>query len=381
MNQTATYTNGLPYRRIQPRLSFPSSPCNVLRTCHANGVVSCLGGQCPLSPSLPSVRSLTEQNPADRITFWRQTKDALKKQGYQLSTLRVYRQVLRSFRTFISEHTGSNSPQSVSRKLMHDFLWKLTNDECSWSWVSTNISVIRTAFDKLSGQSITLGIRSPKRRHNLSDILSENEVQKMLACAPRARDKLLIGLMYGCGLKVSEVVALRWADMAPDEISIRGHRARLIPMPACYKDLIITAKQRCDASDYIFRGKAEGTHLSTRTVERIVKKAASDAKILKMVCCMTLRHSYAVACLKAGENLLQIQLNLGQQHLETTEKYLSYLPAHNIQSAVHPFNHASQIDTTEIDLPFQCEDEKSALYAFFHNLPNYLLLKNLRKTG
>ena len=381
MNQTATYTNGLPYRRIQPRLSFPSSPCNVLRACHANGVVSCPGRQSRPSLSLPSVRSLTEQNPADWTTFWRQTKNALIKQGYQLSTLKVYRQVLRSFRTFISEHTGSNSPQSVSRKLMHDFLWKLTNDECSWSWVSTNISVIRTAFDKLSIRSITLGIRSPKRRHNLSDILSENEVQKMLACAPRARDKLLIGLMYGCGLKVSEVVALRWADMAPDEISIRGHRARLIPMPACYKDLIITAKQRCDASDYIFRGKAEGTHLSTRTVERIVKKSASDAKILKIVCCMTLRHSYAVACLKAGENLLQIQLNLGQQHLETTEKYLCYLPAHNIQSAVHPFNHASQIDTTELDLPFPSESDKSSLFTFFRDIPNRLLLTRQKKAG
>lgn len=317
--------------------------------------------------------------------FWEEIKRALRKEGYQLSTLKTYRQVLRSFRTFIKEHARSNSPRSATRKLMNDFLWQLTRQECSWSWISTNISVIRTSFDKLGNRDITSGIRSPKRRYPLSDILSGQDIAKMISVAPRPRDKLLIGLMYGTGMKVGEIAALRWQDIEDGVINVSGPRARQLPLPEGYIPLMEQGKELCGAGEYIFRGRAEGSHLSTRTIERIIKKAASDAEILKVVCCMTLRHSYAVACLKSGVNLLQLQLDLGQKHLETTEEYLRYIPGSTPDSmwveTSHPTTLLQGIDISELNLPFPAEDDAFTLYAFLSSLPSKLLFRISRKPG
>ena len=89
-----------------------------------------------------------------------------------------------------------------------------------------NISVLRTVFDKLGGQELMEGIRTPKRGWQLPVILSESEVAQVLGAAPTLRDQLLLGLMYGCLLKVGEACSLRWGDfdVAAGAVRVRGVR-------------------------------------------------------------------------------------------------------------------------------------------------------------
>ncbi len=76
-----------------------------------------------------------------------------------------------------------------------------------------NIPVLRSVFDKLGGLSIACHFVTPKRPLPLPEILSSNEVRRVLAAAPSTRNQLLLGLLYGCGLKVSEACRLKWADV------------------------------------------------------------------------------------------------------------------------------------------------------------------------
>ena len=80
-----------------------------------------------------------------------------------------------------------------------------------------NGSTNGSAFDKMCGCALTLGLESPRRPKRLPVVLSQEEIMRLLEAAPSLRDKLLLGLMYATGARVSEAVRLRWRDFDFDE--------------------------------------------------------------------------------------------------------------------------------------------------------------------
>ena len=130
--------------------------------------------------------------------FWKIVQDELRQSRYGTSTLKVYRQVLRSLKR------TCRHPAEITEQYAEEYIDTLVDNHCSWAWVSLSISVLRTVFDKLGGRSVTKTMRTPKRPLHLPTILSRNEVGRTLSSAPTIRDRLLLGLMYGCGLKVIE---------------------------------------------------------------------------------------------------------------------------------------------------------------------------------
>ena len=81
----------------------------------------------------------------------------------------------------------------------HQFLYKLSDQHASGSWLSVNISVLRTAFDKLGGLYTTADLSTPKRPRHFSEVVSANDVSRMLAVSATIRDRLLIGRSTGAG--------------------------------------------------------------------------------------------------------------------------------------------------------------------------------------
>jgi hypothetical protein len=110
---------------------------------------------------------------------------------------------------------------------------------------------------------------------------------------------------------------------------------------------------QCAPIDFVFAGRSANTHLSVRTIDRIVHTTAQFADILKPVTAMTLRHSYAVHQLQAGINIREIQQRLGLQSLETMMRYLDCIPK-VVQSPFDSFNDLiiPDLPTDDIQLPF-----------------------------
>jgi site-specific recombinase XerD len=193
---------------------------------------------------------------------------------------------------------------------------------------------------------------TPKRPRRLYDILEPDEVGQLLQAAGSTRDRLAILLLYGCGLKTSELCALRWidVDIAGRTVHVRfagGARTRKILLPANAIPLLDAESFYRQSGDPVFAGLSRrsicvkpdrsrpkpakpdvlaGSPVSTRTVERIVRHAAVAACLTtKEVNCRILRRSYAVQCLRDGMDVEKLRDSLGHLHVDSTLVYCRYL--------------------------------------------------------
>jgi len=161
----------------------------------------------------------------------------------------------------------------------------------------------------------------------LPKYLKEDKVRRLLNAPNRdkLRDRIILRILYRCGLRVSELTSLKIRDINFSEgmITVRGGKGdkdRIVPIDDDTLDLIqIYIKDR-EEGVLILSQRDEP--ISTRQVERIVKKYAKKADIKKNVYPHMLRHSFAVHSLKSGMNLRSVQKILGHSSLTTTQIYL-----------------------------------------------------------
>ena len=272
--------------------------------------------------------------------FWAHIQAQLKHEGYRAGTRRAYRNVLRGFRA----HSQCR-PAEVTRRHIRDYLHHLGNRRLSTYWIGTNIAVLRTVFDRFCGAELTAGIRGPRHPLRIPHVVSPEEMRAVLDAAESLRDRLLMGLMYGCGMKVGEACRLCWRDIDVDTsvIKVRDdvhHRDRSLRIPRALLPVLKEGVQSCPPGAFVFLGRRTGTHLSVRMAEYIVHRVARSSGIGVPVTSMTLRHCFAVHSLQAGAsghsgartgaNIRELQEALGHLHIDTTMKYLRMMPPADI---------------------------------------------------
>ena len=157
-------------------------------------------------------------------------------------------------------------------------------------------------------------IRSPKIAKSLPKYLTQQEIASLIKAAPTKQSKLMIQLMYACGLRVSELVRLRYEDVSEDgTLTVREGKGQKDRVTVIADSLV----KQLRGSGYIF---GDGS-MSTRNVQAVVKRAAKIAGIDKNVTPHMLRHSFATHLLEQGENIRVIQELLGHSNLQTTQIY------------------------------------------------------------
>jgi len=274
-------------------------------------------------------------------SFWNHVNADLIQRGYARSTRQQYRHVLRALRK-----AGMKTPAEVTAARVYAFICKLTERHASWSWIALNISVIRTAFDAISGQAITQGLVTPKRPFRIPELLTEDEVIELLRACNCIRDQLLLGLLYGCGLTCSEVRLLKWNDVTGAGTTIHilpstRYRERALAVPESFQELLATGKQCCSGDDYIFPGRDAGNPNTARTIEILFRNTCRRAGQARPVTPMTLRHSYAVHRLENGVGLRTLQEELGHKSIKTTQRYERCLAPK--LDGPHPFTKVHQL--------------------------------------
>lgn len=254
--------------------------------------------------------------------FVRRIDRELKIRFYQPKTRKTYRTVLTTFFRFFGL-----PPHDVTREHIRQWLEVLVDGGAQSSWVSVNLSCLRTAFDKMCLRDVTLGLMTPRRAHKLPVVLSTDEVRSLLEAAPSMRDKLLLGLMYATGVRVGEVVRLRWRDVdfTRQTISVvegKGRKDRVVMLPRSFAPMLHTLARMAPADGFVFPSPEDTKrHLSPRTAERVMERAVRLAQIRKLATCHTLRHSFATHLLENGTDVRFIQKLLGHLRLETTTLY------------------------------------------------------------
>ena len=188
-------------------------------------------------------------------------------------------------------------------------------------------------------------IETPKFGRSLPDILSTEEIDRIIAAVDRStakgrRDSAMLEVLYSCGLRVSELTSLRLGDLFFGEGYIRvtgkGDKQRLVPVSAVARDKIqcyLDERPRKFAgADTLFlnnRGKA----LSRVMVFTIIRDAAHRAGIDKTISPHTFRHSFATHLLEGGAGIRQVQAMLGHESIVTTEIY-THLDGEHLRETV-----------------------------------------------
>ncbi len=194
-----------------------------------------------------------------------------------------------------------------------------------------------------------LHLPSIKHDKKLPTVLSKEEVWRLLKSCHLLKHKVLIGLLYGCGLRCMEVRSLRLQDLDFDRMQLKvvqgkGKKDRYVPLSI---HLIRGLKSYIQAEKpkiYLFNGQPAGraggdfdSRYSQRGVQWAVKQACKVAGITKDVCVHTLRHTFATHLLEDGLDIISLKNLLGHENIETTMEYL-HIAQLDTQKAFSPLD-------------------------------------------
>ena len=260
--------------------------------------------------------------------------------GHSANTVEAYLRDLRRLAEFAASK-GVREPGQVTRPLLREFVYLLKDLGLSAATIRREVSAIRTYYAFLVGEGRVPAdpsdrLESPRRGRVLPDTLSVGEVESMLATPlldqPLAwRDRALLELGYGAGLRVSELCGLSTTDLLLTENLVRvfgkGGKERLVPIGRTVIGAVsVYLHQLRPELDHGAGGgrvllNARGRPLSRVGAWGIVKRAAARAGIRKRVTPHTLRHSFATHLLEGGADLRAVQEMLGHADLSTTQIY------------------------------------------------------------
>ncbi|MDG1757222.1 MAG: tyrosine recombinase [Bacteroidia bacterium] len=195
-------------------------------------------------------------------------------------------------------------------------------------------------------------IKTPKLSKKLPDVLSYDEILKMMELIDYTklageRDKTIVMLLYGGGLRVSELVSLKVNDLFVDEgfvkVKGKGSKERLVPIGiktinqvSYYVESYRNKFAKPGSKNYLILNQRGGS-LSRVSVFNLIKKLATEAGIKKAISPHTLRHSFATTLIEAGANLRAVQQMLGHESITTTEIY-THLDKAYLKTVIEQFH-------------------------------------------
>jgi site-specific recombinase XerD len=170
-------------------------------------------------------------------------------------------------------------------------------------------------------------IPTPKKDHRLPVILSPQEVLQLLQAAPSFPHHVIFSTMYGTGMRVSEALHLRAADIDSQRMMIRielskGHKGRDVQLSPKLLELLRCYWRKVRPGEWMFPGEIPDHPLTRAAVGDAVAQASQRAGLKKHTSPHSFRHAYAVHLLEAGTDVRRIQLLLGHRSLSTTARYL-----------------------------------------------------------
>ncbi len=216
-------------------------------------------------------------------------------------------------------------PDQITEDDVKAFMAEKLTDQAA-STIIVFLSALRFAFSGILGKDITINIKRPKRERKIPDVLTKDEIKKLMKAIPTKKSKLMISLTYACGFRVSELISLKLNNLNFDEKighvrQAKGKKDRIFNIPEfLFKKLQKQVKkQQENNQEYLFTGPKG--KLSDRNIQKIVRVAAKRAGIDKEVHPHTLRHSFATHLLENDVDIRKIQELLGHADLSTTQIY------------------------------------------------------------
>jgi integrase len=236
----------------------------------------------------------------------------------------------------LAEHFRSSPDQLTEKQLREHFLYLKNQKKYSPGTLRCVYAALKFFYTRTAPRewSTLANLKVPPQK-SLPDVLSLQEVRRLIGSIRKDYLRVYLWTVYSCGLRLSEGLQLQVRDIDKDRMLIHVHRGkggkdRYVPLPPKTLALLREYWSTHRNPVWLFPSKtrrAESARAATQplakgVVQTAIRKAAGQLGIQKRVSMHTLRHSYATHLLEAGVNLRLIQKYLGHSHLQTTMVYL-----------------------------------------------------------
>ncbi|CAM2942913.1 tyrosine-type recombinase/integrase [Paenibacillus sediminis] len=267
-----------------------------------------------------------------------QLVESLKLHGYSRKTIKAY---VGHARRFIQMTT--KNPSEMGHEDVRAYLLFLLQQNSSEAYMNQAYSALQFYLQKIYGKpSLKFTVPRMKRQKRLPNVLSLSEVIQIIRSAQNIKHRALLYVTYSAGLRVSEVVRLRLADLDVDRKTIhirqgKGKKDRYSLLSDATIEMIKSYMLTEHPYDYLFPGAERNHHLSERTVQKVFERALVLSGVQKKVSIHALRHSFATHLLEGGTDLRYIQELLGHKSSRTTEIY-THVSTKNISQIQSPLD-------------------------------------------
>jgi integrase/recombinase XerD len=248
-----------------------------------------------------------------QLVLMQRSKSASQNYGRSLAKLAIHFQI---------------DPLNLGIEQINDFLYNLLKTSPpSKSYFRHTVYGLKCLY-RIFGKDVkALQMPPVKDPDTLPVVLSKPEVKKLLACTTNIKHKVMLGLLYGSGLRMNEARMLRISDIDSDRMQIhvrmgKGRKDRYVILSGLLLKGLREYFRKERPQMFLFNGHTPGQPMGERSIQWIINEAVQKSGIQKPATCHTLRHSFATHLLENGVDLFSIKEQLGHARIDTTLVYL-----------------------------------------------------------
>ncbi|MBU2946939.1 site-specific tyrosine recombinase XerD [Zobellia uliginosa] len=280
--------------------------------------------------------------------------------GLSDNSIKNYRWDILKLMEFLNNNSLDDNPKRIPKETLQKFVYEVAKTMNPRSQARI-ISGLKSFFNYLVFEDYREDnpmdlIDSPKIGRKLPDTLSEDEINQIieaidLSKAEGERNRAMLETLYGCGLRVSELVGLKISDLFFEEdfikVTGKGDKQRFVPISEVNKKYITLYRKEIRVHQDIKKGfedilflNRRGRQLTRAMIFTIIKRLAVEIGLKKNISPHTFRHSFATHLLQNGADLRAIQQMLGHESITTTEVYVHIDRTHltEVMNKFHPRN-------------------------------------------
>ncbi len=278
--------------------------------------------------------------------------------GLSPNSIVNYTMDLEKLQSYLDEYSIAEKPVHIRRETVQEFIYSIAKVVTPRTQARI-ISGLKGFFNYLVFEDYREDnpmdlIETPKIGRKLPDTLSETEINSLIAAIDLStpegeRNRAIIETLYGCGLRVSELINLKLSDLYFDEdfiqVTGKGNKQRFVPISGINQKYINIYRNEVrvhlpiqkEHEDIVFLNR-RGKQLTRAMIFTIVKQLAEKVGLQKNISPHTFRHSFATHLLENGADLRAIQQMLGHESITTTEVYMHVNRSHlsKILNEFHP---------------------------------------------